>query len=635
MTAETIEEKSAASGAASAPGAQAAHAAPVAFLNVERSATGRRWLRRPGDERQALAMAQGFGLPEMVARAMAARGVTVEAAETYLAPTLRALLPDPSHLRDMDVAAERIARAVETGERVAVFGDYDVDGATSGALLGRFLRALGLDPVLYVPDRIREGYGPNAAALHRLAEGGVRLVLTVDCGTTAFEALEAAQAAGLEVVVIDHHAAEARLPPCVALVNPNRLDDPSPHKTLCAAGVVFLAVVAVNRALRASGFYARTGRAEPDLMGWLDLVALGTVCDVVPLTGLNRALVAQGLKVMARRGNAGIAALADLCKLSEKPEAYHAGFVFGPRVNAGGRVGASDLGMRLLSTDDAAEAARLARDLDVHNAERKAVEAAVLAEALERLEATAAVEPSPELVFAVGEGWHPGVIGIVAARLKERYGRPACVVAFGEDGLGKASGRSVRGVDLGAAVIAARQAGLLLAGGGHRMAAGFTVAREKLDALQGFLAARIGEQRLLDGPLVPSLELDGALSVHGATAQLCAALERLGPFGTGNAEPRFAVMDARIARADVVGQNHVRCIVTAGAGTGTRLKAIAFRALETDLGRLLLKSAGAPLHLAGYLRPDRWNGADGVQLTIEDAAPAIGTGGPGQAGPVR
>jgi single-stranded-DNA-specific exonuclease len=602
-----------------------------AFLNVERSATGRRWARRPSDERLTLALAQGHGVPELVARVMAARGVTMDGAESYLSPTLRALMPDPSHLRDMDAAAARIARAVRAGEGIAILGDYDVDGATSAALLRRFLRCLGVDPAIHIPDRIKEGYGPNAPALEALARRGARLVITVDCGTTAFAPLEAASAAGLEVIVVDHHAAEARLPTALAVVNPNRLDDPSPHKSLCAAGVAFLLVVAVNRLLRSEGYYASGGRAEPDLMGWLDLVALGTVCDVVPLTGLNRALVSQGLKVMARRTNAGIRALSDLCKLTEKPDAFHAGYVLGPRVNAGGRVGASDLGVRLLSTDDAAEAARLAQLLDGHNAERRAVEADVLADALSRLEADpSALLATPELVFAVGEGWHPGVIGIVAARLKERYNRPACVVAVDGDGVGKASGRSVRGVDLGAAVIAARQAGLLVAGGGHRMAAGFTAGRDRLDELKGFLAARIREQQALTGPPVPTLEVDGAISVHGVTTELVSLLDRLAPFGTGNAEPRFALMDARVVRADVVGQNHVRCIVTAGAGTGARLKAIAFRALDGDLGRLLLKSAGAPLHLAGYLRPDRWNGQDGVQLMIEDAAPASGAAGAGQ-----
>jgi single-stranded-DNA-specific exonuclease len=490
------------------------------------------------------------------------------------------------------------------------------------ALLRRFFRAVGADLIVYVPDRIAEGYGPNGPALRRLADGGVTLVVTVDCGTTAFEALEEAAACGLDVVVVDHHAAEARLPPAVSVVNPNRLDDPSPHKTLCAAGVTFLLVVAVNRLLRRSGHYG-DGRPEPDLLAWLDLVALGTVCDVVPLVGLNRALVAQGLKVMARRGNAGIAALADLCRLAERPDAYHAGFVFGPRVNAGGRVGQADLGARLLSTDDPAEAARIAALLDGHNVERKAVEAAVLAQALEQVEADPA--PSAELVFAVGEGWHPGVIGIVAARLKERYNRPACVVAV-DGGIGKASGRSVRGVDLGAAVIAARREGLLMAGGGHKMAAGFTVAADRMAELKRFLCTRIAEQQAATGPLAPTLEIDGAVAVGGVNLDLVSLLSRLGPFGTGNSEPRFALPDARVARADVVGANHVRCFLTAGAGTGTRVKAMAFRALDSELGRLLLKSAGAPVHIAGHLRVDRWNGNEAAQLMIEDAAAVWASG---------
>jgi single-stranded-DNA-specific exonuclease len=585
---------------------------PSAFLNVDQSFTGRRWLARPGNERTALALAQGYGLPELVGRVLAARGITVDGAATYLAPTLRALMPDPSHLRDMDVAADRIARAIMAGEKVAVFGDYDVDGATSSALLRRFFRAAGADLAVYIPDRIVEGYGPNAPALLRLHGEGAKLVVTVDCGVTAFDPLAAAADAGLDVVVIDHHAAEPRLPQALAVVNPNRLDDASPHKTLAAVGVTFLLVVAINRALRKAGWYGEA-RPEPDLLGWLDLVALGTVCDVVPLTGLNRALVAQGLKVMARRSNPGITALADQCRLAERPDAWHAGFVLGPRVNAGGRVGASDLGARLLSTDDPGEAAAIARLLEGHNAERRAIEAAVLDEALANVEAAA--EDMPGLVFAVGEGWHPGVIGIVAARLKERYNRAACVVALA-DGVGKASGRSVRGIDLGEAVIAARQSGLLIAGGGHRMAAGFTVTADRMDELKQFLASRIAEQQA--GPLVPTLELDGALSVGGATTGLVEMLNRLAPFGTGNAEPRFALTDARVVRADVVGEKHVRCILT-GPG-GERLKAIAFRALDTDLGIALLKSGGAPLHIAGYLRPDRWNGADGVQLLIEDAA---------------
>ncbi|WP_434618230.1 single-stranded-DNA-specific exonuclease RecJ [Azospirillum sp. B2RO_4] len=591
----------------------------AAFLNVATSLSGKRWQARPCDERQAQALTQGRGLPEIVGRVLAARGVTDETCDSFLNPTLKALLPDPSRFRDMNPAAERIAHAIRDGEPVAVFGDYDVDGATSAALLRRFFRSLGADIRVYVPDRITEGYGPNAAALLRLKGEGVRLVVTVDCGISAFAALEAAADAGLEVVVLDHHAAEPRLPPAVALVNPNRLDEDGAYRTLCAAGVTFITIVAVNRALRQSGFY--TDRAEPNLMEWLDLVALGTVCDVVPLTGLNRALVAQGLKVMARRANPGLAALSDVAGVKEKPDAYHAGYVLGPRVNAGGRVGASDLGARLLSTDDPIEAMELAQRLEGHNAERRTIEQAVLDEALERIAAEAGRET--DLVFVTGVGWHPGVIGIVAARLKERYSRPACVVALEEtaDGtvIGKASGRSVRGVDLGSAVIAARQEGLLLAGGGHRMAAGFTVAGDKIDALRDFLHSRISEQ-VAAAPLVPTLELDGALSVGGASVGLVTMLDKLGPYGTGNSEPRFAIADARVVRADVVGANHVRCILQ--GNDGARLKAIAFRALDSDMGQALLTGRGTPFHLAGVLRIDRWNGSEGVQLLIDDAAPA-------------
>lgn len=587
-------------------------------LNVARSLSGKAWFDRIADDRAGWALAQGFGLPEIVGRVLAARGVTAEVCERFLSPTLKALLPDPSRLRDMDRAAARIADAIERNEPVAVFGDYDVDGAVSAALMRRYFRAVGRDLVVYIPDRLREGYGPNAPALRSLAARGVRLVITVDCGTAAFPALEAAADAGLDIVVIDHHVAEARLPPAYAVVNPNRLDEEEGLGTLCAAGVCFLALVAVNRSLRGRGFFVE-GRTEPNLMEWLDLVALATVCDVVPLTGLNRAFVAQGLKVMARRGNIGLAALADVAGIKDRPDAYHAGFVLGPRVNAGGRVGDSDLGARLLSTDDPVEAAELARRLDELNGERRTVEQAVLEEAIAQVEGT---DPAATgLVFVVGEGWHPGVVGIVASRLKERYGRPACVVAVetAETGqrVGKASGRSVKGVDLGAAVIAARQAGLLLAGGGHRMAAGFTVALDRIEELRAFLIARIAERgEAVSG--LPPLEIDGVLSVGAATVDLVATLDRIAPFGTGNPEPRFVIADARVVRADVVGTQHVRCILT--GADGRRLKAIAFRALDTDLGQALLRSGGVPLHVAGTLRTERWNGNESVQLFVEDAA---------------
>ncbi|MGE5504957.1 MAG: single-stranded-DNA-specific exonuclease RecJ [Actinomycetota bacterium] len=581
----------------------------AAFLGVERSLTGRRWQVRSGDERTALALSQRLALPEVVGRVLAARGIGLDEAERFLDPTLRDLLPDPSHLKDMDAAADRIAAAVEDGETIGIFGDYDVDGATSSALLNNVLTACGAKVRVYIPDRVREGYGPNAPALLKLKNEGVSVVVTVDCGTTAFAALEAAADAGLDMIVVDHHAGEATQPAALAVVNPNRIDETSPHGHLAAVGVAFLLAVAVNRTLKARG------RRVPDLMQWLDLVALGTVCDVVPLVGVNRALVAQGLKVMARRGNVGLAALADVAGVKERPDAYHLGYVLGPRVNAGGRVGEAELGTRLLSTDDPAEAAEIARRLDGYNKDRQDIEAAVLLDAIEQVEGRP--DDGLPLLLAAGENWHPGVIGIVAGRLKERYNRPACVVAL-EGGVGKGSGRSVAGLDLGAAVIAARQAGILQAGGGHAMAAGFTVARERLAEFRTFLAERLQAQ--LAGELVPVLELDGALDAAGATVPLVETLKQLGPFGAGNAEPRFAVAGARVVKADVVGSGHVRCIL-AGAG-GSRLKAIAFRAADEELGHALLSSAGAAFHLAGTLRLDSWQGNTSVQLVIEDGAKA-------------
>ena len=587
----------------------------AALLGVERSLSGRRWQLHPVDERLSLALSQRHDLPELVGRILAARGVPVDAAEDHLRPTLRALMPDPSALKDMDRAADRIARAINSGERIAVFGDYDVDGATSAALLLRYLRALGCDPLLHIPDRMAEGYGPNAPALKALRQAGASLVLTVDCGTTALEPLAAARADGLEVIVLDHHAAAAELPAAHAVVNPNRLDDASGLGHLAACGVTFLALVAVNRALRRDG--ALGDRAVPDLIDLLDLVALGTVCDVVPLTGLNRALVIQGLKVMARRRNIGIRALADVAKVSERVGAYHLGYILGPRVNAGGRIGRADLGARLLSTEDAGEAAEIAAILDSHNDDRKAIEADVLRQATEQLDG--APDPGP-VALASGQGWHPGVIGIVAGRLKERYDRPACVVAL-EGDVGRASCRSVPGVDIGAAVAEARRAGLLMTGGGHPMAAGFTVAADRLSALADFLHDHVRGQA--GGPLVPISDFDGTLSVGGATADLAGMLEQLGPFGAGNTEPRFVLTGARAVAAKVVGTNHVSCFLT--GPEGGRLKAIAFRAAGTELGTALLDAGGPPLHIAGVLRLDRWNGRETPQFQIEDAAPVCAT----------
>jgi len=589
---------------------ESAPAPEPALLGVERSLSGRRWQLHAVDERMSLALSQRHGLPELVGRILAARGIAVDEAASYLDPTLRSLMPDPSSLKDMDSAAERIARAIAAGERIAVFGDYDVDGATSAALLLRYLRALGGDPLLHIPDRMKEGYGPNAPALRRLQEAGAGLVITVDCGTMALEPLAAAEADGLEIIVLDHHTAAGELPAALAVVNPNRLDDTSGLGHMAACGVTFLTLVAVNRVLRRDGVLA--GRAEPDLLELLDLVALGTVCDVVPLTGLNRALVIQGLRIMARRGNPGLRALADVARVSERIGAYHLGYILGPRVNAGGRIGRSDLGARLLSTEESAEAAEIAAILDSHNDDRKAIEAAVLRQAIELLDGRE--DPGP-VALATGDGWHPGVIGIVAGRLKDRYDRPACVVAM-EGDVGRASCRSVPGVDIGAAVAEARRAGLLMTGGGHPMAAGFTVAADRLAALGDFLHDHVRGQAA--GPLVPVSDFDGTLAVGGATPELAAMMERLGPFGAGNPEPRFVLGGARAVAAKVVGQDHVSCFLT--GAEGGRLKAIAFRAAGTPLGAALLEPGGAPLHVAGILRVDRWKGREQAQFQIEDAA---------------
>ena len=582
-----------------------------AFLGVARSLRGRAWRERPGDARAAAAIAQQEGLPEIAARVLANRGVTPEAAAAFLKPQLRTSLPDPSSLSDMDMAAERLADAAETGETVAVFADYDVDGATSAALLARFLAAAGGAATVHVPDRITEGYGPNEAAFDRFAETGHRLVLLVDCGTTAFASLAHAAGLGLECVVLDHHLPEARLPEALAVVNPNRMDESGALGGLAAVGVVFLLVVAANRALRRRGHY-RFG-PEPDLRQWLDLVALGTVADVMELTGLNRTFVARGLEVLARRGNPGIAALLAAAGVERRPGAYHLGFVLGPRINAGGRIGEAGLGARLLSTGDFEEAGRIAEVLERLNSERRQVEADVLAAAL----ATEPEEGAP-FVLAVGDGWHPGVVGIVASRLVERFRRPALVGARQGAQL-RGSARSVPGVPIGPAILAARDAGLLEAGGGHDMAAGFTLDEAKRAAFEAFLAERLG-------PLVPAggqarpLDIDAGLSVAGASAGLLEHLAAVEPFGRGNPEPVFALPAVRVRHARIVGRNHVRADLADG-GSG-RLAAIAFRTAETPLGRALLETDGPALHIAGTLRADDWRSNGAVQFVVSDAAPA-------------
>lgn len=588
-----------------------------AFLGIDRSLAERKWVLRPGDDRLAMTLAQRFALPEIVARVMANRGIGLDSAEAYLSPTLRALLPNPSHLLDMDKAAAALAQATQAGHAIGIFGDYDVDGATSSALLSNVISQAGGRAIIHIPDRLTDGYGPNIRGLRTLRDQGASIVVTVDCGITAFDALAQAAQDEIPVVVVDHHAAEAALPKALAVVNPNRVDETSPHGHLAAVGVAFLLAVALNRELKKAGWYG-PHRPEPDLLRQLDLVALGTVCDVVPLVGVNRALVAQGIKVLAGRTNPGLAALADVAGVSESPEAFHLGYVMGPRVNAGGRVGESPLGAHLLSSTDYAEAMEIARKLDGYNRDRQEMEAVMLLAAMEQVEGRP--DDGLPLLAAQATGWHPGIVGLIASRLKERYGRPALAVAFdGDDpqAVGKGSGRSAPGLNLGAAIIAARQEGLLMAGGGHAMAAGFTVLRGRYKEFCSFVADRLGEQ--LTGDLVPIMELDGALDCAGATVELISSLKQLGPYGSGNAEPKFAITNARLVKVDIVGQGHIRAIF-AGLG-GQRLKAMAFRAADSDLGIALMTARpGTSFHLAGTLRLDVWQGNTQVQMILDDAA---------------
>lgn len=589
-------------------------AASSYVFGVERSVLGQPWRWR-ADLSAGAAIAQAHGLPEAVGLVLAGRGAEIESVARLMKPTLRDWLPDPSLFRDMDRAAERLADAVRRQEPIVIFGDYDVDGATSTALLLRQLRALGGVVSFYIPDRIAEGYGPNVAAMTALAQAGAKVVVTVDCGTQSFEPLAAAKAAGLDVLVVDHHKAGWALPEAFAVVNPNRLDDDAgaDYGHLAAVGVAFLLAVAVNRVLRLSGWFAN-GRPEPDLLSMLDLVALGTVADVVALTGLNRVFVAQGLRVMARRDNVGLATLCDVSRMDRAPTSSDLGFQLGPRINAGGRVGRSDLGTRLLISEQPGEARQIAEELDRLNAERKALEALTLDQAL-----LAAPEADP-VVVASGEGWHPGVIGIVASRLKEKYGRPAVVIGL-DGAVGKGSGRSVPGVDLGAAVLAAKEGGLLSAGGGHAMAAGLTIEAGRVDDFRAFLCERLANDvtASMDGR---SLKLDAALAPAGVTPELGEQLGQAGPYGTGWPNPKVAVGPVSVVKVDIVGQDHVRAILS--GKDGARIKAMAFRHGNTELGLALAGAGRRPLYVAGRIVIDHWTGSPRAELHLDDAAWADG-----------
>jgi single-stranded-DNA-specific exonuclease len=587
---------------------------PTAAPSEAPSLTGRRWIQRDIDDRLSLALSQRHNLSALAGRVLAARGVDLEGAKAFLDPKLRVSLPDPDRLRDMGRAAQRIVDAIDRNEPIAVFADYDVDGATSAAILHRFLSAVDRPPMIYVPDRQAEGYGPNAAALAKLRDAGARLVLTVDCGTTAFETLAEATRSGLDIVVLDHHTADAGLPDAYAVVNPNRIDESGELHQLAACGVSFLVAVEVNRRLRTKGHFAE--RDEPKLMDLLDLVAVGTVCDVASLTGVNRALVAQGLKVLSSRRNPGLAALADIAGVSARPDATDVGFALGPRINAGGRVGRSDLGCRLLCTGDAAEARELAVILDQLNVERRAIERTVLDAATAQVEAD--VQDWP--VIVVGDaGWHQGVIGIVAARLRERFDRPACVLAV-DGSVAKGSGRSVPGFDLGTAVRDACRNGLALNGGGHPMAAGFSISADGLSAFRAFLCKAASDRG--EGGTGSELQLDGALTLGATTTSLATELARFAPFGRGNPEPRFALRGVRVRGARRVGDGHVAC--TLYGEEGGSLSAIAFRAAASPLGAALMVDGDVPLHFAGVLQLREVLGRMRLSFRIDDAAPVWG-----------
>lgn len=590
-----------------------------AFLGVTASARGLVWRERldPAAQGLATAISQRHALPELLGRVLAARGVDLDDVGVFLDPTIKALLPDPSALTGMDAAAARLADAIQGRAPVAVFGDYDVDGACSSALMARFLTHHGTPSRIYIPDRLFEGYGPNPTAIETLVKEGARLIVTVDCGTTSFEPLSVAGKLKTDVVVIDHHQADERLPEVAALVNPNRQDDVSGQGHLCAAGVTFLVLVATVRELRRRGAYGN-GVAEPQLLELLDLVALATVADVVPLVGLNRAYVTKGLAVMRQRNNIGLRALADAAGLAQAPTPYHLGFILGPRINAGGRIGDAALGARLLSTDDEAEAARIAVLLDRLNKERKAIETEMLDQAMAEADRMVDERPDLPMVLVGSSAFHKGIVGLVASRLTERFHRPSCVIAWDEaSGEGTGSLRSVAGVDIGHAVRAAVAAGHLAKGGGHAMAAGLTVKRDKVAALEAFVAKELGAAATA-ARTAASLDLDGALTPGAANDEFLDLVARAGPYGQGNPEPRFAFPAVRVRFAKVVGEAHVRCLLE--GGDGARLEAVAFRAKGQPLGDLLLGSNGLPLHVAGNLKRDSWGGREKIELMIADAA---------------
>ena len=578
----------------------------------KKSLGGNIWKAVPVDERKAELVAQRFALPLAVARIVAARGILPDDVPNFINPKLQNLMPDPFCLKDMEKAAQRIAEAIVQKQKIAIIGDYDVDGATSSSVLRLFLESVGVEPIIHIPER-DEGYGPSKQAFDEFAALGAELVITVDCGTTAFGPFEYAKSLNIPVIVLDHHEAEVKLPDVYAVVNPKRLDESNDYpylKYMAAVGVVFCAIVAINRELRQQNFFA--DNQEPNLMQWLDLVALGTVCDVVPLLGLNRAFVRQGLRIMSLRSNTGLRALIDKSGISEAPSAFHLGYVLGPRINACGRVGEASLGNKLLCCKDDFQAGMLAEKLNEFNAQRKEIEAYVLLSAIEMLEGAPQEYP---IAFVAGKDWHQGVVGIVAGKLKERYNVPAFVMSIEEDEV-KGSARSVPGVDLGALIMAAKEKGILTKGGGHMMAAGFSLEEDKLEDFRKF-AGEYVRQKLGDESITPVMEIDSTMDLLGANTAFAESLEMLEPYGAGNAEPKIVLERVRVTKSGIVGAGHVRCFLT--SANGGSLKAMAFKVADTELGKSLLNPQGAIFDVAGMLRRDNWQGKNSVQFVIEDA----------------
>jgi single-stranded-DNA-specific exonuclease len=586
------------------------------FLGVSRSLSGKLWLPRLSHSRGALAIAEKHDLPEILGRVLAGRGVGLDDVEGYLTPTLRKLMPQPAAINDLEAGAERLADAVMSGESIGIIADYDVDGITSAALMSLYLEAAGSRAAVHIPERLTEGYGPSEAAVSALKEGGATLLLTLDCGVLSHDPLAHAAELGMQAIIVDHHLAGETLPRAHAVINPNRKDDLSGFGYLCACGVAMILIAATSRALRKRGWFSAE-RPEPNLLQWLELVAIATVCDVVPLKGLNRAYVTQGLKVMARRENLGLAALADAARLKRRADPHTLGFLLGPRINAAGRIGSARLAFELLTSNDRSNCAVLAQKLENLNRDRQAIEIAVVDDAQRQAEAALGRESRLPVIIVMGEGWHPGVLGLAASRLKERFNLPAIVLGHARGaGVASGSGRSITGVDLGTAVRSALEAGIILKGGGHAMAAGLTVELEKLADLRSFFETRLAHAIELSA--VRRLEFDGALTAGGANLDLIELLDQAGPYGAGNPAPLFALPAHRVLYADRTGTDHIRC--TLASADGTRIKAVAFRALGSDVGEALLSERQHPLHLAGRLNVDDWNGGRAPCFHIEDVA---------------